>query len=178
MSNPYQDGGCSCGKTRYRLQDTALIVHACHCTMCQRLSGSTNAINVLIEADKTHLLSGETTETLMPTPSGHGQVITRCKSCRVAIWSAYQRFSKVHGVPVRFVRAGTLDQPATAPPDVHIFTDSKLDYVTLADGKPQFGGFYDVQKVWSRASLARLGHRSSGTGAGAARVETSGGAAG
>jgi hypothetical protein len=156
MPIPFQEGGCSCGQTRYQLKDAPLIIHACHCRMCQKLTGSTNAVNLLIEAAKVRHLQGETTDTSMPTPSGHGQVITRCKNCRVAIWSNYQRFSGVHGVSVRFIRSGTLDHPENARPDVHIFTKYKMPHVTPTDGKREFGEFYDLKDVWAVQSLERL----------------------
>ena len=156
MSNSHPKGGCSCGQTRYQLKENPLIVHACHWRMCQRLSGSTNAINLLIEAKHVTLIQGETTEMLMPTPSGHGQVITRCKNCRVAIWSNYKRFSKVHGILVSFIRAGTLDHPEIAAPDVHIFTKYKLPFFVVPDAKPQFEEFYDLPEVWTQQNLDRL----------------------
>lgn len=149
-------GGCSCGQIRYQLHAPALIVHACHCRDCQCLTGGTNAVNILIEAENVELLSGELVETVAATPSGAGQVISRCKTCHVAVWSVYQRLSTRYGTPVRFVRAGTLDDPSAFPPDVHIHTTTKQPHVTLTDGKPQFTAFYDLPKVWPDASLNRL----------------------
>ena len=149
-------GGCSCGRLRYRLHAKPLIVHACHCRMCQRLTGSTNAVNVLIEAEKVQLLSGETCNTHALTPSGHGQTITRCKTCQVAVWSEYLVFSKRSGTPVLFIRAGTLDQPDQFPPDVHIFADSMQPHVNTDDSTPKFPAFYSMKDVWSKDSLNRL----------------------
>ena len=34
------EGGCACGKVRYRLKREPMIVHCCHCTWCQRETGS------------------------------------------------------------------------------------------------------------------------------------------
>lgn len=164
MLQVHQEGGCSCGRTRYKLTDSALIVHACHCRMCQRLTGSNNAINILIEAANIALSSGETVEILAHTPSGEGQVITRCKFCFDALWSEYRRFTKWHRASVRFVRAGTLDAPEAFPPDVHIFTESKQPHVCLGDGKPRFKAFYNHQKVWRESSLARLAAASASEG--------------
>ena len=61
-----------------------------------------------------------------------------------------------------FVRVGTLDNPNQAPPNVHIYTDSKQDWVVLPEGARAFAEFYDIPTVWSeesrkRASLARQG---------------------
>jgi hypothetical protein len=57
---------------------------------------------------------------------------------------------------VRFVRAGTLDRPSSVEPDVHIFTRSKLGWVTLPDSTPAFDVYYDMKYLWPVASLERL----------------------
>src|SRR5439155_7686682 len=44
-----REGGCACGAVRYRLTAEPLIVHACHCRDCQRLSGGAFALNIWIE---------------------------------------------------------------------------------------------------------------------------------
>jgi hypothetical protein len=54
------------------------------------------------------------------------------------------------------VRGGTLDDPSAVTPDVHIFTRSKLPWVTLPDSAPAFTTYYDTKKLWPAASLERL----------------------
>jgi hypothetical protein len=54
------------------------------------------------------------------------------------------------------VRGGTLDQPSSAVPDVHIYTRSKLPWITLADSAPAFDAYYDSKALWPAASLERL----------------------
>ena len=46
------EGGCSCRRVRYRIVGTPLIVHACHCSWCQRETGTAHALNALFEADR------------------------------------------------------------------------------------------------------------------------------
>ena len=58
---------------------------------------------------------------------------------------------------MRFVRAGTLDDPASVAPDVHIFTRSKLPWVVLPVDVPSFNVYYDTKKLWPAESLERLG---------------------
>ena len=43
------EGGCSCAALRYKLTASPLIVHACHCRDCQRVTGSGFVINIWIE---------------------------------------------------------------------------------------------------------------------------------
>jgi len=144
------EGGCACGALRYRLASPPMFVHCCHCRDCQRQTGSAFVLNALIETDRVELLSGETEEITLPTESGRGQKIYRCPSCKIAVWSVYGGVDKL-----RFVRIGTLDNPAALTPDVHIYTRSKLPWVKLPDGVPAFEAYYDSKKLWPATSLER-----------------------
>jgi hypothetical protein len=86
----------------------------------------------------------------VPRSGGKKQKVWRCPSCQIAVYSQYTRRD------VRFVRGGTLDDPASVEPDVHIFTRSKLPWVTLPDSVPAFNTYYDTDKLWPAESLARL----------------------
>jgi hypothetical protein len=144
------EGGCSCGEVRYRLSSEPLFVHCCHCLNCQRQTGSAFVINVLIEADRVELLAGDPRPVEVPRDDGSAQRIFRCPTCQVAVFSEYGR------PEVRFVRAGTLDRPSDVAPDVHIFTRSKLSWVTLPESVPAFEVYYDSKALWPAASLRRL----------------------
>ena len=144
------EGGCACGAVRYRLASEPLFVHCCHCLNCQRQTGSAFVVNVLIETDRVELLAGEPQPVSVPRSGGKKQKIWRCPSCQIAVYSQYTFRA------VRFVRAGTLDDPAAVEPDVHIFTRSKLPWVTLPDSVPAFDVYYDTKKLWPAASLERL----------------------
>ena len=145
------EGGCTCRAVRYSMKGTPLFVHCCHCTWCQRETGSAFACNALIEADRVVLLSGVPELIITPSNSGKGQKITRCPDCRIALWSNYAG----SGDALRFVRVGTLDQPARFPPDIHIFTLTKQPWVTLPAAKPAVTEYYDRNIYWPEASLAR-----------------------
>jgi len=56
----------------------------------------------------------------------------------------------------RFVRGGTLDDPRGVTPDVHIYTRSKVGWVTLPEGAPAFDDYYDSKQLWPAESLERL----------------------
>jgi hypothetical protein len=144
-----RDGGCSCGAVRYRLTSDPLIVHCCHCVNCQRQTGSAFVVNVLIEAERVELLAGEPHVVPVPRDDGTVQPISRCPECQVALFSRY-------GPPeVLFVRGGTLDDPSTISPDVHIYTRSKARWVTLPDGVPAFDVMYDPAELWPPESRRR-----------------------
>jgi hypothetical protein len=144
------EGGCACGVVRYRLTSEPMFVHCCHCLNCQRQTGSAFVINLLIEADRVQLLSGEPEPVDAPRDDGSTQRIHRCSDCQVAVYSEYGR------PEVRFVRGGTLDEPSSVAPDVHIFTRSKLPWVTLPEDVPAVEVYYDSKALWPAESLERL----------------------
>jgi len=145
------DGGCTCGAVRYRLMSPPMFVHCCHCTRCQTETGSAFVINAIIESDRVRTLEGHPVPVMTPTDSGRGQQIWRCPRCHVALWSNYGGARDV----VRFVRVGTLDEPARLPPDVHIYTRSKLPWVRLPHDVPAVDVFYNAAEFWPSESLTR-----------------------
>ena len=149
------DGGCTCGHVRYRMTSEPLIVHGCHCRLCQRQSGSAFAVNALIEKDRVEVTSGEFAEITVSTPSGAGQRIARCPKCQIALWSNNLVMEGGLGELVNYVRVGTLENPDPFPPDVHIFTATKQPWVILPQDASVVPEFYDVQSEYSPESYAR-----------------------
>jgi hypothetical protein len=145
-----REGGCACGAVRYRLTSDPLFVHCCHCLNCQRQTGSAFVINLLIEAESVEVLAGAPQPVDVPRDDGSTQRIYRCPACQVAVFSDYGR------PQVLFVRGGTLDEPRGVEPDVHIYTRSKVGWVTLPDTTPAFDVYYDRRALWPAASQERL----------------------
>jgi hypothetical protein len=135
---------------RYRLAAEPMFVHCCHCLNCQRQTGSAFVVNLLIEADKVELLSGAPRPVDAPRDRGDAQRIYRCPDCEVAVYSEYS------WPELLFVRGGTLDEPSSVQPDIHIFTKSKLPWVTLPEDTPAVEVYYDSSKLWPPESLERL----------------------
>lgn len=151
-SSPYPlAGGCDCGLVRYRMETRPLFVHCCHCRWCQRESGSSFALNAMIEADRVTSLGADPEIVDTPSQSGKGQQIARCPRCRIAVWSHYAGA----GPSVRFVRVGTLDEPDHLPPDIHIFTASRQPWIVLPPGAPSVPEYYDRKEHWPAESLQR-----------------------
>ena len=145
-------GGCTCGTIRYALKNTPLFVHCCHCTWCQRETGSAFAVNVLIETAEINLTAGKPSAVAVPTNSGRKQTFMRCPDCQIALWSHYPGMGK----SIAFIRAGTLDDPSQTPPDIHIYTSTKQPHVKLNTNVPIRTGYYDRAKYWPEDSLTRF----------------------
>lgn len=145
------EGGCGCRSVRYRMQTAPMFVHCCHCRWCQRETGASFALNSIIEADRVANIAAEPVLVDTPSESGLGQKIARCPVCQVAVWSHYAGA----GAALKFVRVGTLDDPDLLSPDVHIYTASRQPWLALAPGVPAFAEYYEREKLWPAASLAR-----------------------
>ena len=144
------EGGCACGAIRYKLTNQLLIVHACHCRDCQRLSGTAFATNIWIESKFVEPGPNAPASFRLKGGSGQPHDVFFCQRCGTTLWSRY------HPVPwALFVRAGTLDNPHAVKPDVHIFTRSKLPWLELPAGARSFETFYKLDEVWPAASLER-----------------------
>ena len=128
------EGGCACKAIRYRLTESPLIVHACHCRDCQRATGGPFVINIWIEgrfveagpvAPKSFRLAGGT---------GKHHDVFFCETCGTTLWSRYH----------------------IVPSDCLFYTRSKLPWLVLPEGVPTFQTGYKIDEVWSAENKERL----------------------
>jgi len=154
MSNPStkREGGCACGAIRYALTASPLIVHACHCRDCQRVTGSAFVLNLWIERQFVTMASIAPKSFRLAGGTGKHHDVFFCDTCGTTLWSRYE----IAPGDALFVRAGTLDSPETVRPDVHIFTRSKVPWLELPAGARAFKEAYRIEDVWSPESLERL----------------------
>jgi hypothetical protein len=146
------EGGCACGAVRYALTAPPLIVHACHCPDCQRITGGAFVINVWIESRYVEGDRSKLKSYTLRAGSGKKHEVFFCPTCGTYLWSRYG----IVPSDCLFVRAGTLDTPSAVKPDVHIFTRSKLPWLQLPDGVRKFEAAYQLKDVWPAEQLERL----------------------
>lgn len=53
------EGGCRCGRLRFRITAPPMLTMACHCTGCQRMSASACSLSVAIPTDGFAVIAGE-----------------------------------------------------------------------------------------------------------------------
>ena len=146
------EGGCACGAVRYRLTDTPLVVHCCHCKDCQRQLGSAFALNALIETSKDGNVAGRRSASTRCRPTAAGRTMSiavRQMRHRHLVRLRPSRLSAVSSASAR----STI--PSAVTPDVQIYTRSRLPWVKPIDGVPAFEAFYDMRDVWRPEALAR-----------------------
>lgn len=126
-------GGCNCGAIRYTLSTAPLAIVACHCTSCRRQSGAAYSVNLLVRAD-TMTTTGDLAK-WTDTDTESGKPLSRefCGDCGSPIRSAPTATPKFLAV-----KAGTLDRPGAFAPAMHIWTSSRLDWVTVPADLPSF----------------------------------------
>ena len=144
------EGGCACGQVRYRMLQAPLFVHCCHCTRCQRESGTAFVTHAVIERQNLSW-SGETIARSVPADSKTRHEIVHCAECLTALWGQHGRQPSV----IVYLKIGTLDTPGKFPSMAHIFIRSKLPWVVLGDATAKFSAYYDSNKVWPSESLTR-----------------------
>jgi hypothetical protein len=124
-------GGCQCGAVRYTINSQPKQLIICHCTQCQRRYGAFG-MSLFFETDAVQV-TGNLKSYRKMADSGRSAVIGFCPDCGTAITS------KPEWRPDSFViRAGTLDDTKSLQPDIHIWTSSKQDWVTIPDGVPSY----------------------------------------
>jgi hypothetical protein len=122
-------GGCFCGSVRYEAGGTPCHLTSCHCSICRRTSGAPFVAWFSVPRSAFRFTRGE------PARFRSSAKGTRsfCRSC---------------GSPLTFehedagdeidVTTCTLDRPELLPPEDHTRTSSKLGWVHLGDGLPEY----------------------------------------
>lgn len=122
------EGGCVCGSVRYRLLEDPLELHVCHCTDCQRLSGTAFVMTMSIQRRSLELLQGEPTSISFQTSEEIRRCDRRCAECGSRIWSEPRRYPEILGL-----RPGTLDDKSWFEPIAHIWTRSAQPWVVIPE---------------------------------------------
>lgn len=147
-----QEGGCACGAVRYRVEGDPIFVNNCHCTLCQRQTGSTSVVNAFFESERIILTQGELGDYVVTSGSGGPHTICRCGKCGTAILSYYPRLGRLGAG----LRVGTLDNPGAFPPDAIIFTASAMPWVSFPETIPTFEQTYTPADLLPPERLERL----------------------
>jgi hypothetical protein len=126
-------GGCQCGKIRYEITEAPQLIYTCHCTDCQRITGSAFSLGIALPETALHRTAGEPRALHRMPDSGRLNTRFVCPEC--ACWV----YNLPRGGVIR-VRAGTLDDTSWLRPTRHIWTRRKQPWVTFGDGDETFEG--------------------------------------
>jgi hypothetical protein len=125
-------GGCNCGAVRFEVSAPFVRASYCHCTRCQRRTGTAAAANALTEPGSFRITRGEPElQAWRPETGMHKYFCGRCGS---ALFSAPgNNFDQVG------VRFGALDSDPQIRPSYRQFTDYAASWESIPeDGLPRF----------------------------------------
>lgn len=122
-------GGCYCKAIRYEVPEQVFNSTNCHCDMCRGTTGAPFVAWFTVPSERFVLVSGALASF---RSSAHG-TRTFCPTCGTQVTFADD------ATPGEIdVTTCSLDDPGAVPPQGHIFTHSKVSWVVLADGLPQY----------------------------------------
>jgi len=123
------EGGCQCGRTRYQVIGEPRQVVVCHCTDCQRQSGSAFGMTMVVDESAFGITKGEPALHRSVSATGRAKVGAFCPDCGTRLYHQLQwRKGAIS------VKPGTLDDTKWSQPTNHIWTDSKQPWVVIPDG--------------------------------------------
>ena len=125
-------GGCLCGKVRFEVTAPLVAAGYCHCTRCQRRTGSAAAISARITPGSLAVLSGEHLIRAYRPPDGFAKEF--CGECGGALWSRSQDDPEVVGV-----RMGAFDSDPGIRPSFRQYVAYAAPWEPIPDdGLPRF----------------------------------------
>ena len=120
-----QHGGCLCGEVRYRLTEDPVTLYACHCTDCQRQSGSSFGLSMIVREQSLEVVRGRPQEYKLTLDDGRVKQSRYCGHCATRLFNP----SRVAGLAV--LEPGTLDDTSWLRPVAHIWTRSAQPWVAI-----------------------------------------------
>ena len=125
-------GGCLCGAVRFEVTEPPLSAGYCHCTRCQRRTGSAAAVSAQLAPGSLRILSGQELVTDYVPPDGFVKVF--CAACGGALWSRHPEDADRISV-----RMGTFDTDPGVRPSYRQFVAYAAPWEPIPDdGLPRF----------------------------------------
>ncbi len=113
------EGGCLCGAIRYTIRVPVAALRVCHCTHCQKNTGSGASVNAVVAAADFAITQGKPKRFTTKADSGRTLLRHFCGDCGSPIY-AYRETSPERVV----VKAGTIDDTSSMKISAHIWTKS------------------------------------------------------
>jgi hypothetical protein len=129
-------GSCRCGKVTYSSTAEPVFTGICHCTNCQKSTGSAYATVVAVPTASLSV-TGTTKRFDDVGESGKPTHRNFCPECGATVT---QSADVMEGITM--IGVGTLEEPGSAKPAMQIFCDSALTWAKISDmqGFPKMPG--------------------------------------
>ena len=112
-------GSCLCGEVTYEFTGPVKVFQYCHCTRCQKVTGTAHASNIIIDPSNFNWTKGEERVGRYELPDAKYFASSFCKNCGSTLpWITQSKTAMI-------VPAGTLDEDPEARPKHNIFFADK-----------------------------------------------------
>jgi hypothetical protein len=126
MTDPALTGGCNCGAVRFELSEPPTAANYCHCTRCQRRSGTAASANAFTPRANLRILSGA--ESLRAWKPENGREKCFCGECGSALFAGNPEEDDPIGI-----RLGTFDGDPGVRPSKRQFTAYAAPWEPIPD---------------------------------------------
>lgn len=140
----WHDGGCQCGRIRYRLSGPLPPAYACHCGECKKQSASAFSLSLVVLADR-FVCEQPTAWFETRSYSGATKRCHFCPQCGTRLWH-----ESSHAPDLLTVKAGTLDQSQAIAPRAHLWVRMLQAGISLDPDVPAFDTQPDDFATWRR----------------------------
>jgi hypothetical protein len=124
-------GGCGCGAVRFALDAPPVGAVYCHCTRCQRRTGSAASASARVAPGSVRVVAGEEHVRAWAPEGGNEKLF--CALCGSAV------FTRRPGGPIAAVRLGSFDADPGVRPAARQFTAYAAPWEPIPDdGLPRF----------------------------------------
>ena len=126
------DGGCLCGRVRYRCMVRPVHTFYCHCSDCQKETGGPFAMEVYVPATSI-AIEGPLNKYTRIGESGMQVHRNFCSNCGTVVLTEFD-------VAPDYVclKACSLDDPSWLKPEFHLYVSSRQPWNAISDGLPQY----------------------------------------
>jgi hypothetical protein len=114
-----REGGCRCGRVRFRVSGAPLFTAACHCRGCQRMTGSAYSVSGGWPVEKFEIVAGEPVIGGLHDATRHNF----CGYCLSWMFTHPEGFDSIVNV-----RTTLLDSPPADPPFLETYTAEALPW--------------------------------------------------
>ncbi|WP_375055212.1 GFA family protein [Zobellella sp. DQSA1] len=125
-------GSCQCGGVTYELKEPPLMVVACHCKECQKLSTSAFSITAVVRAEAVQF-EGEMAEWRRVAESGNINGASFCPACGNRLY----HFNPDEPGIIK-LKPSNLADTRLIQPSAHVWVSQKQDWFQIPEGVKVF----------------------------------------
>lgn len=122
------DGSCQCGGVKYQLLSAPLMVIACHCKQCQKLSTSAFSITAIVNTESVNF-QGEMVEWSRAADSGNINQAKFCPTCGNRIY----HFNPDEPGKIK-LKPSNLSDTSIIQPTAHVWVSEKQGWYAIPEG--------------------------------------------